>query len=90
MHAFDGFEIKKPDPQGRINIGREHANELFAIEKQPNGDIVLHPVAVIHKREAWLFENPEALAAVREGLAQSAAGETENLGTFAEFADEEE
>ncbi len=83
-------EIRKPDAQGRIVIGKEHANDTYAVEKLSNGDILLRPVVVIPKREAWLFNNPAALASVRRGLAQSAKGETHYLGSFAEYADDEE
>lgn len=59
--------------------------------KQPAsaGQIEIHssPVVVHHEREAWLYENPEALASVRRGLEQSAKGETQSLGSFAQFAD---
>jgi len=33
--------------------------------------------------EAWLFKSQEALASVKRGLADSAAGRTNDLGSFA-------
>ena len=41
----------------------------------------------IPERERWLFANPEALASVKQGLKESAAGETHYLGSFAQYAD---
>ena len=37
----------------------------------------------------WLFENKSALAAVREGLEQSAQGKVRARGSFARYANEE-
>ena len=39
--------------------------------------------------EAWLFENKPALASVKRGLAQSAAGRTKKRGSFAAHANED-
>jgi len=86
--GFEGQELKKPDSQGRISIGKEHADETYAVERQPNGNITLQPVVVIHKQEAWLFANQNALASVKRGLDQAAHGKTHDLGSFAQYADD--
>jgi hypothetical protein len=44
----------------------------------------------IPAREAWLFENKDALVQVKRGLEQSAAGEARSLGSFAGFITDEE
>ena len=80
--------VKRIDPSGRINLGKERANEIYIVEEQRDGTIVLTPVALIPKRELWLWQNPEALAAVRRGIEQSRKGQTRSLGSFTEFADE--
>ncbi len=85
-----GQELRKPDAQGRIAIGKEHADETYAVEKQSNGDILLRPVIGIHKREAWLFNNSLALESVKRGLADSAAGRIHDLGSFEEFAEDDD
>jgi hypothetical protein len=36
--------------------------------------------------EAWLYRNRKALASVRRGLQDAAAGRTRSLGSFAQFA----
>jgi len=43
----------------------------------------------IPEDEAWLYQNPEALAAVLRGLRDAAEGKTVSLGSFASYADEE-
>lgn len=83
-------ELRTPDAQGRIVIGKEHAGQTFSIERMPDGDIVLHPVMVIHQREAWLYNNPEALASLKRGIEQAGTEEPVYLGSFAEYADDED
>ena len=82
-------ELKRPDSAGRITIGKEYSNRLFAVQHLPNGDILLSPVVVRHEREAWLYDNKEAMESVRRGLEQSARGETHDLGSFSQYADED-
>ncbi|MHB8638101.1 MAG: hypothetical protein ACYC96_16715 [Fimbriimonadaceae bacterium] len=86
--GFTG-ELRRPDAQGRIVIGKEHADETYAVEKQPSGDILLRPVVVMHKREAWLFANQDALASVKRGLEQAATGAKHDLGSFAGDTDDD-
>lgn len=49
--------------------------------RSDSGDGVSLPA--IPSAERWLFKNPEALASVRQGLAESAAGKTRHLASFA-------
>ncbi len=88
MASHQRLEIKHPDSAGRILIGKKYKDKLFTVKEQPNGDILLSPVVVRHEREAWLFDNPEAMASLDRGLEQSARGEGTSLGSFAQFADE--
>jgi hypothetical protein len=39
------------------------------------------------EHEKWLYNNPEALAAVKRGLADSAAGRVHVRRSYAEYAD---
>jgi hypothetical protein len=85
-----GDELRRPDSAGRISLGKKYKDKLFAVRELPNGDIVLSPVVVRHEREAWLYANPEAMAMVDEGLRASAAGDIHYLGSFAQYADDED
>jgi len=83
-------EIRKLDNAGRLSLGKERAGEQYEVNEKSDGTIVLTPVAVIPKRELWLWKNPEALASVKRGLEQSARGEGRSLGSFARYANEED
>jgi hypothetical protein len=87
MGTINEAELKRPDSAGRITIGKENKDKLYAVQPQPNGDILLSPVVIRHEREAWLYDNKEALESVRRGLDQSARGETHDLGSFAQYAE---
>lgn len=81
-------EIRKLDSSGRLTLGKEKAGEQYEVTEASDGTIVLTPVAVIPKRELWLWQNPEALASVKRGLEQSARGGGRSLGSFAQYVDE--
>jgi len=88
--GFIGQELRTPDAQGRITIGKEFADKTYAVERKSDGDIILRPVMVIHEREAWLFKNQAALESVKRGMEQAAAGDIHDLGSFAQYADDED
>lgn len=81
-------DIRKLDKSGRLTLGKERAGEQYEVNEAEDGTIVLTPVAVIPKRELWLWQNAEALASVKRGLEQSARGEGRSLGSFAHFLEE--
>jgi hypothetical protein len=80
---------QKPDAKQRLSIGRAMAKGVsYDIYRNRLGQIVLDPVVTIPASELWLFKNKKALASVKRGLEDSAAGRTRNLGSFAKFAKE--
>ncbi|HYN43180.1 MAG TPA: hypothetical protein VE129_15495 [Thermoanaerobaculia bacterium] len=80
----------KPDTKKRLTLGKALAgldpDVRFDVYRNEAGQIVLDPRVSIPAREAWLFRNPEALAAVRRGLDEAAQGKTRPLGSFARHA----
>ena len=66
----------KPDAKKRVVLPRSQVREGITYHVYVNdlGQIVLDPQVTIPAYEAWLFENPEALASVRRGLADATAG----------------
>jgi hypothetical protein len=59
-----------------------------ANKKNPLGQPVLDPSKVVPASELWLYENPEALASVKQSLRESAEGKSIDRGSFARFAEE--
>ncbi len=79
-------EFVRPDAKRRLTLGgaaTAAGATAFNIYRNAVGQIVLDPVKAIPAAEAWLWENPKALAAVRQGLKESAQGQTVYLGSFA-------
>jgi hypothetical protein len=65
------LNVKNADSKGRITLGSRFANRTVIVEETADGDVLIRPAKVIPEREAWLYENPKALAMVRKGLEQA-------------------
>jgi hypothetical protein len=79
-------EFAQPDSKKRVSLGDAlSAISAFNIYRNSLGQIVLDPVKTIPVSEAWLFENPQALASVKQGLKESAEGKTRYRGSFAKY-----
>ncbi len=80
----------KPDTKKRLSLGKALAgldpDVRFDVYRNEAGQLVLDPRVSIPAREAWLFRNPEALAAVRQGLEEAGRGKTKRVGSFAKYA----
>lgn len=66
------MQTKNTDSKGRITLGEAFANRVMIVEVQ-GPEVRLRLARVIPEREAWLYENTEALGSVRRGLAQARA-----------------
>lgn len=77
------------DAKGRVVLGPKHANKTFRVTEQPDGNLLLEPVMVVHEREAWFYRNSEVQSMVQEGIRQSRAGETVSLGSFIDHVGDE-
>jgi len=79
------------DSKGRVTLGPAFANRTVTV-RQRGDEIILSLVRLIPEREAWLYENPEALDAVRRGLNQARVGKVvkkgPDLGAAADLADQ--
>jgi hypothetical protein len=73
----------RPDSKGRITLGKlAEGVSSFRMQKLEDGKILLEPFTEIPPREAWLYDNGGAIAAVKAGLKQAADGKTRSLGSF--------
>jgi hypothetical protein len=81
----------RPDSKGRVTLSKlADGISSFNVSKDEEGRLLLEPMVEIPAREKWLFDNPEALASLRRGLADAKAGRVKSLGSFAKYAKEDE
>ncbi len=71
--ARPSTHTKNTDSKGRITLGEAFANRTMLVEQHAD-QIVLRLALVIPEREAWLYENKEALTSVRRGLEEARSG----------------
>jgi hypothetical protein len=62
---------KTVDARGRLSLGPEYANRLVIVQERDDGALEIIPAEAVPAREAWLHKNPEAMEAVRQGLAEA-------------------
>jgi hypothetical protein len=77
------------DDRGRLAFGKAgvRRDDRYAIAVNDDGEILLTPLATIPRRELLIWENEQLRASLARGLAQSAAGETVDVGGFAQYAE---
>ena len=80
-------EVVQSDSQGNIAFETGIKSKTYRVLTNDLGQILLEPIVDIPERERWLFENPEALAAVKQGLKEAAEGKGEYIGSFAQYVD---
>lgn len=87
---IESQNIVRPDAKGRISLGalaKGISSFRLSVDRQQR--IILEPFAEVPAREKWLLENREALASLMRGMAESKAGKTTSLGSFARYKDED-
>ena len=63
------------------------ATTAYAVSVSDEGSILLTPLVTIPKRELLVWENEQVRPSLARALAQSAAGETVDLGDFTHYPD---
>ena len=61
----------------------------FRIYRQ-EGKIVLEPVAQVPEKDHWIYKDRKALASLMKGIKDAEEGRLHDLGSFAEYAEEDE
>jgi hypothetical protein len=80
-------EFAQPDAKKRLSLGEAlRGATAYNVYRNPLGQLILDPVKTIPAYEMWLYENPEALASVKQGLRESAEGKSVYRGSFAKHA----
>ena len=65
---------KTVDARGRLTLGQKYANSLVIVRERDDGALEIVPAEAVPAREAWLYKNPKALKAVRDGIEDARAG----------------
>ena len=96
IQEFIPFDIRFIDSKNRITIsekilrkisGQNRVNQ-FQILVGQDGDILLRPLTAIPSREAWIYEKPELIKQIRQGLQEAKEGKTETLKNLEKILDE--
>lgn len=66
---------KETDDKGRVTLGRKFANRMVIVREVDETEVVVTMVRVIPEREAWLYDNAKAKAAVLAGLEEASKGD---------------
>ena len=66
--------LKRADSKGRVTLGTHFANRNVIVDYVSDDMAIVRLARVIPEREAWLYDNPLALASVRRGLDQARKG----------------
>lgn len=79
------------DERGRLPMAKSgvRKDDRYAVAVNDDGQILLTPLVSIPRRELIVWENQMLRESLARGLAEAAAGETESLGSFAQYADED-
>jgi hypothetical protein len=83
-------EIKhssRADDRGRLTLGAVAKEKNYRVMINDLGQILLDPIVNIPAKELWLWKNQSALSSLKQGLKKAEAGETQDHGSFAEYAD---
>lgn len=89
--AFQAVGEAVADERGRLPMGKTgvRKDDRYAIAVNDEGQILLTPLVSVPRRELIVWENQALRESLARGLAQAAAGELEDLGSFIEFLDED-
>jgi hypothetical protein len=83
-------KVLRPDSKGRISLGKlAQGVSSFRVTVDEHQRIVLEPFTEIPVAEKWVFDNPAVRSSLARGLSDASEGHVADLGTFAEYVDED-
>lgn len=71
---FEPYGEVRVDSKNRITLGSSVKISSYKVYRNSLGQYILDPQISVPAHEAWLYQNPEALAAVKKGLEAARAG----------------
>lgn len=88
MEKFTPMGEVVADDRARIAFGKAgvRRDDKYAVAVSGDGEILLTPLVSIPRRELLVWEDELVRASLGRALAQSAAGELEDLGDFSQYA----
>jgi len=89
LERFNPLGEVTADERSRIAFGKAgvRRDDRYAVSVGDDGSILLTPLVTIPKRELLVWENEQVRTSLARALAQSAAGETVDLGDFTHYPD---
>jgi hypothetical protein len=89
---FETVAEAEVDGRGRVSLGRAGAEpgRRYRVQRNVDGVLLLIPVMSIPEREMIVWRSPELAADIREGLEAAERGETEDLGSFERYLDDDQ
>jgi hypothetical protein len=78
--SFEEIGTRTIDERNRLTVGEILKGcKRVRIYRNVHGEILLRPIAEIPASELWLFQNPDAINKVREGLRDASQGNVSRL-----------
>lgn len=84
------------DSKNRITLGEKITKltsaqteaDKFQVFYNKEGDILLRPMVSIPMREAWIYQDPQVLNSIRQGLAEAKREKVEKVENLEEFLED--
>jgi hypothetical protein len=80
IDSFEEIGTRTIDERNRLTVGEILKGcKRIRLYRNNSGEILLQPIVEIPASELWLFQNPEAINEVREGLRDASQGNVSRL-----------
>lgn len=92
MKTFRRVTESVVDSRRRISLGKAGVTEdtRYEVSVSDDGDILLTPLATIPAREQWVWARPALVRSIQGGISEAERGELHDLGSFAQYLDDDD